>query len=78
MQRATAELKAKFECYERLIPEKDRLNRKLDYDGDCDLHLHEIARVLKNWELVAPWLKLTQTDIDDIKDACVLKPELQR
>ena len=69
---------AKFEFYERLIPEKDKLTMKLDCGDDCELHLHEIAHIMKEWELVAPRLKLTPTDINDIKEVYERKPELQR
>ena len=56
-----------------------KLDKPVDYEnGDVDLHLATIAERLLNWEDVAPFLKLSDVNISDIKEIYPHKPALQR
>ena len=66
--------------YESLIPLESRykLDKKVDFENKgVDLHLHEIAQVMREWEDVAPLLGLKDFEITDIKEE-LIKPRRQR
>ena len=66
--------------YESRIPLESRykLDKKVDFENQgVDLHLTEIAQVMRDWEDVAPLLRLTLIEITDIKEAFI-KPRRQR
>ena len=65
--------------YESRIPleSRNKLDKKVDFENNnVDLHLTEIGQVMKNWEDVAPLLRLEPIEITDIEDSN--KPRRQR
>ena len=61
-----------YENYESRIPLESRykLDKKVDFENnDVDLHLTEIAQVMKEWEDVAPLLGLKDFEITDIEES---------
>lgn len=63
-----------------LIPEQYhyKLEKKVDFEHEVDLHLEEIANVLDNWEDVAPLLGLTNIQTNDIQETHRYHPDRQR
>ena len=57
-----------YEDYARKVPQS-LLNNTVDARRDIDIHLSEIAKVLVNWEGIAPWLGLKEMDIYDISSS---------
>ena len=58
------------QAYEKCIPFKNlyKLDKKVDCENeDVDLHLNKIAEVMMEWASVAPLLRLTPIEVDDIE-----------
>lgn len=58
-----------YDEYVTRIPRSNlsKLDRELDYDHrGVDLHLSQIADSMLNWESLAPLLKLTDVEMEDI------------
>lgn len=56
------------ECVTRIPRDNlSKLDRELDYDHrGVDLHLSQIADSMLNWKNLAPLLKLTNVEMEDI------------
>ncbi len=56
-----------YEDYARRVHPQSMLDREVDAGMKTDIHLYEIASVLRDWESIAPWLGLDETRISDIR-----------
>ena len=53
--------------YAACVP-RAKLQQKLDANSDgLNLHLYQIAELLVDWEQLAPYLRLTDSDVAEIK-----------
>ena len=67
-----------YEDYAQKVYPRSKLDCEVDDGTDKDNHLYKIADVLmQDWEIIAPWLKLTVTQIYDIRTSR-RRPAIQR
>ena len=70
-----------YEDYAGCVPAENqwKLKEAIDFQNKgVDLHLAEIANVMVDWQLLAPQLRLTPVDVNDILSNNSRQPALQR
>lgn len=76
----------RFKEFIASVPEANRwkLDKEIDFENKdtrgrvIPQHLGRIASVMANWEIMAPFLGLTEADVSDITEKYIRKPALQR